>query len=521
MILQIMSKNRSRMVRIAKQSMIMLLLSTATMMFGCSPDNQLPEPQLNEELNYYTQGSNNRTVAEWEPALGTIVTWPLGIPHQLAIELARDNHLYTMVENESFRSEAQKWFNTWGIPAGKVTFITADQGEYAWWTRDWGPSAVFSSNKQYQISNGKYVYGVPLSGLACADDLEFELETDRKGNLVQTVEEDYAPTAIAAQLGYSVLDLPFINTGGNVATDGLQTAISTCILSKENEYFGVSRASFEQMNESMLGFKKYNFISNFEEFGIQHIDCFMKIIDEETLLVAEPPGDHPMSDVYENIVNNELSKLKTSYGRPYNILRIKIGRYDKNDLAAYTNSLILNKIVYVPLFDIPEDAEALETWKKAMPGYTVKGFKYVTKNEPVVTDQVRDLYGSYGWNYGDALHCRARAIWDPEMLFITAKKVESVVDSEGQNKVYTTIIDYSGNGLEKDKCKVMWRVQGQSTWNETVLTQTENEDHFFAEIPNHESGATIEYYISAASKSGKTETKPRTAPLGYYKFSIK
>ena len=35
-----------------------------------------------------------RVVAEWEPAIGTMIRWPLGIPSDLVVELASDDILY-------------------------------------------------------------------------------------------------------------------------------------------------------------------------------------------------------------------------------------------------------------------------------------------------------------------------------------------------------------------------------------------------------------------------------------------
>lgn len=60
----------------------------------------------------------------------------------------------------------------------------------------------------------------------------------------------------------------------------------------------------------MLGINNYHVISNFDNYGIQHIDCFLKLIDEETLLVAQPPEDHELFEICENIVNTELSNLE-------------------------------------------------------------------------------------------------------------------------------------------------------------------------------------------------------------------
>ena len=51
--------------------------------------------------NYFTQGNLNRTAAEWEPAQGTMVVWPLSVPYKLVVELSKDNHLYTLIANDS------------------------------------------------------------------------------------------------------------------------------------------------------------------------------------------------------------------------------------------------------------------------------------------------------------------------------------------------------------------------------------------------------------------------------------
>lgn len=472
-----------------------------------------------EEPKFYSQGIQNRTAAEWEPAIGALVVWPLSIPHKLAIELANDNHLFTMVENEDSRKEAEKWFNQWNISLDNVTFIYAKQGVDAWWTRDWGPSAVFTHKNEYKLADGKYIYSTPASGIACKDSLRF-LYKDENNKIKLTQIDDDATIPLAKQLDFELLDLPFNNTGGNVLTDGIGTAFSTCIIFNENNYHGVENEDFLKLNDSLLGFENYNIISNFESFGIQHIDCLLKLIDEETILVAEPPSDHELHSVYENIIN-ELSALRNFYDKPYEILRIKTSRYEEERLAAYTNSLILNKIIYVPLFDIPQDSIALSTWEEAMPGYTVKGFRFALDDEPLVAEKVKEHYKDYGWNDGDALHCRTRAIWNPKMLFITVNTIPNEVNSNYKKKVYATIIDYSKKGLVDNKCELFWRITGESNWNSIKLSSSNNKNHFFAEIPKHESGVKIQYYISAVSNSGEKETRPKTAPIAAYEFSIK
>jgi len=495
-----------------------LYLLIVLFLFSCSGNSN--KHLDTAATNYYTQGSHNRTAAEWEPALGTMIVWPLSIPYKLVIELANDNHLFTLIENEDSRKEAEKWFNEWHIKSDNVTFIYAQQGVDSWWTRDWGPSAVFTRENEYKLADGKYIYATPATDMACNDSLQF-LYFDENNKMELTQIDDDATIPLAKQLGFEVMDLPFNNTGGNVLTDGLGTAFSTCVINAENKFHGIDSKSFLQLNDSLLGFQRYNIISNFEKRGIQHIDCLLKLIDEETILVAEPPSDHELFNVYNEIIKEELSKLKTPYGRTYKILRIKTARYMEERLAAYTNSLILNKTVYVPLFDIDQDSIALNTWEDAMPGYVIKGFKFALDDEPFVTDELRKHYKSYGWNAGDALHCRTRAIWNPDMLFVSLKRIESEVNANLKNTIYATIIDYSGKGLVEDKNELLWRLSGETKWNNITLKQSENVNHFFAQIPNQKSGTTIEYYISAVSNSGEKETRPKTAPSATYKVAIK
>lgn len=472
------------------------------------------------EPNYYTP-ADYRFAAEWEPAKGVMITWPLGIPYKLAVELAKDSHLYTLVTNDKAKAEARKWYDQWGITEQNNTFIIAPQGTDAKWIRDWGPNAVFPKNGKMKLGDGKYVFSTPFSAMACDAPLQF-LYMDHNNQVIRTEVDDNATLPIAKHLGMEVLDLPFINTGGSVLTDGLGTAFSNCVLLNENTYYDVNREQFLRMNRQLLGVDNYHILSNFEEMGIQHIDCMMKLLDEERILFAEPPVDHELYPVYENIVQNELKGLKTKYGRPYEILRIKIHRYEGEKLTAYTNSIIVNKTIYVPLFQIDKDKDALQTWREAMPGYTVKGFTFALKEEPAITQEMKEHYKTgYGWNNGDALHCRTRAVWDDQMLFISTKRVAKKVGSEQGNKVYATIIDYSGRGLLADKIRLFWRVSGDKEWKNGTLNSTQDPTHFFYEIPSCQKGVTIEYYIEAESKSGKKERQPRVAPEGFYQFSIR
>ncbi|PKA82003.1 agmatine/peptidylarginine deiminase [Ulvibacter sp. MAR_2010_11] len=475
------------------------------------------------QSNNYYQIAKNRQVAEWEPAQGVYFVWPPVIPKELIIELSNDTRIFPIVDGQAGQAHAEKWLVKWGINLQNVNFLHLKTEEELQ-PRDWGPSAVFTGTGAFKITDGQYKYACPGTDLKCNDSLEFQKKDN--GQIYRSTIVDTAIVYLGNKLGFDVLELPFTNTGGNVITDGMGTAFSTCVLLTENRFNGISDKEFFQLNDSLLGLSNYNIISNFDKIGIQHIDCLLKLIDEETILVAEPPKNHELYSIYENIVQNELSHLKTIYNRPYTIKRIKVAPYYTDDeaayLTAYTNSLILNKNVYVPLFGIEEDSLALETWRSVMPGYSIKGYEYVLKDQPVKTkyhfEGFEELGVETGWLYEDAIHCRIKSIWDENMVFISVKKVLPEVNINQSAVLNATIIDYNNANLTVEEVFLKWRVKGEESWVKQKMTMDTNPNHWFAEFPAKEKEIEIEYYIEAQSGSGATQNRPITAPEGFYTF---
>jgi len=102
-----------------------------------------------------------RVVAEWEPALGTMIRWPLGIPSDLVVELANEDILYVLVETNNQQNQATNSFNNWGVNLSNILFINTNT--YSHWTRDYGPQFIIGEdywkvvNQQfngYPVENG-------------------------------------------------------------------------------------------------------------------------------------------------------------------------------------------------------------------------------------------------------------------------------------------------------------------------------------------------------------------------------
>lgn len=332
-----------------------------------------------------------RMAAEWEPATGALIAWPFHLPRELVVALASDVQLYITVKDDVSRQRATRTLTSWGIAPTACTFIVAPQGDGWYGTRDWGPFAVFDDSGNCYLADAYYI-DYPVSGpgrndsiywLTRLDDLDFQ-------------PDGQAPAAVAQSLGLPRVELPFALTGGAVATDGRGTAFITQAVIRENEAFGVPKDQFYKAAEALLGLKRFIVVPNYEEMGVHHIDCLLALLDSERILVKRPPRDHHQYEYAEEAVDI-LSRQMTPSGTPYEILRIDTPRYAEDLLANYANALILNRKVYVPLFGIDADEQALETWRRVMPGYEILGFKFG---------------GEDGWTYTDAVHCRIKAIWD-------------------------------------------------------------------------------------------------------------
>jgi agmatine/peptidylarginine deiminase len=321
-----------------------------------------------------------RLLAEWEPAVGALVTFPFEIPDALVRDLGQEARLYVLVGADDQGAAVERLGEIGVRPEQREIVIASARTP---WTRDWGPHQV-------QLPDGRvalvdHVFrGYPwVPAEETIEDVVYR-RWSHEG-------DDAATRELAAHLGEPLVELPAIATGGNLLTDGRGRAFCTRAQVIENAR-EMSEETYRELLRERLGIEDLVVLENTEPFGIQHIDCWLKVLDEGTLLVKRPPEDHPEhAPIARNL--ERLEALRTPAGKPYRIVRIDCPRYHEDDIAAYTNSLMLNGVVHVPLFGIPADEDALATYREALPNWEVRGY-------------VHD-----GWRHFDALHCRTRALF--------------------------------------------------------------------------------------------------------------
>jgi len=435
-----------------------------------------------------------RMIAEWEPAWGVLIRWPLNIPVELVREISEDDTVYTLVEGSGNENNARTTFQGAGVVMDHVRFIQTSV--YSSWTRDWGPQCIFDGMGQMGITD-PWFDGYPwVPGCGSRGEAGEPARPERARGYE---EDDVIPGVVAAYLGIPHHEMQAYCTGGNIMTDGLGRAFSTEQMLAENAPY-MSASAFFAEAEDFLGITDYQILSNPEVHGIQHIDCYAKLLDEETVLVKELPTWHPEYHCVETLVD-EFEALETCWGRPYRIVRIWCEPYSGNDAAGYTNSLIINRKVLVPMFGIAADSDALATYADAMPGYEVIGLTHTN------------------WYDYDALHCRTMGIFDAGMLRMTHARLPDVVPPEPVHEVEVVIRAMSGAGLVPGEQVVMWRLEGAGSWEGGPLVASRG-DTFTGAIPWQTPGDVVEYYVAAADSSGRSESLPRTAPDGYYAFQV-
>lgn len=403
-----------------------------------------------------------RNPAEWEPSVGVIIRWPLGISVALVREMSEDLMVTTIVANSSEQTAATNAYQTGGVVMANTQFLVAPTNSI--WTRDYGPWFIFADN---DLAIVDHIYNRPRPL------------------------DDVIPQALGAQWGLPVYGMDLIHTGGNHMSDGLGRSMSTRLVYNENP--GKTPAQVDSIMLAYLG-NAYTVLDYIESGGIHHIDCWAKFLNPTTILVK----DVPVGSYSYNLLNARaeyLSQQISAWGQPYTIVRI----YCPTG-TAYTNSIILNNKVLVPIFGSGSDNAALQTYRDAMPGYEVIGFT-----------------GS--WYDDDAIHCRTMGVPDQYMLRLHHVPLVRVADSLPEYEIGALIQALSGADLIDDSVTIIYQVDGEE-WTEAVLSADSEPDWYGGSIPGQSAGSIVSYYIKAADVSGRVETHPYIGEPWAHRFSV-
>jgi agmatine/peptidylarginine deiminase len=396
-----------------------------------------------------------RIVAEFEEMQSVLIRYPFGIPMTLIADMSEDCKVKTIVANSSEQAAVLSQYQASGVNVANCEWLIAPTDTY--WTRDYGPWFVVDSS--YTVGISDFPYNRPRPN------------------------DDNIPVVLAQQMGIPLYGMNLIHTGGNWMDDGIGIAASTQLVWEENPT--KTHEEIDTIVKDYLGIRKYNVLPDPLGEYIEHIDCWGKFLDVDKVLIGQvPESDYRYADF--EYVANYFAMQTSSWGDHFQVYRV----YTPGDYpyTPYTNSLILNKKVFVPITGSQWDDAALQSYQDAMPGYEIIGIMYDT------------------WENTDALHCRAKGIADVGMLWVSHMPLLG-------NKAFSTewdltadIVPYTGLGVIYDSTLCYYKINDGSF--QTVPLQHTNGYHYKATLPFITPGSQVSYYLHTADYSGRKMDHP-------------
>ncbi len=408
-----------------------------------------------------------RMVAEFEEMQSVLIRYPFGIPMTLIKDMADDCNVITIVASSAQQQSVLNSYITSGVDTSNCDFMIAPTDSY--WTRDYGPWFVVDSS--YEVGICDFPYNRPRPN------------------------DDNIPVVLASYLNIPLYGMNLISTGGNWMCDGLGKAASTDLIWDENP--SMPHAAIDTMVSDYLGVQKYNVLPDPLGEYIKHIDCWGKFLDVDKVLIGQVPANDPRYSDFEYVANY-FALQTSSWGDTYKVYRVYTP--GNSPYTPYTNSLILNKKVFVPITGSQYDQDALDVYEQAMPGYEVIGIMYNT------------------WENTDALHCRTKGVADLGMLYVKHSPLLGNRAFRLNWDLFVDIIPYSGAGLIQDSLKIYYMVD--STAYLSVPLSFQSGHTYKATIPFQEPGSQIEYYVHTADYSGRIKDHPFIGRPDPHKFTV-
>ncbi len=394
-----------------------------------------------------------------------MIRYPLGIPVSLVTQLSNTATVICVVTS-SQQSAANSAFTNAGANMANITYMNAATDSY--WTRDFGPWFIFDGNGDYGVVD--FAYNRPRPN----------------DNLI--------PQVFATQYSLNYFGMNLQQTGGNYMTDGINTAAQTTIAYTEN---GNNQTNVNSKMQSYLGITNYQVLQDPNNTYIDHIDCWGKFLAPDKVLIRSVPTSHAQYSEIEAMASY-FANLNCAWGYPYRVYRV-----NTPSNQPYTNSLILNKKVFVPIMGGSYDAAALQVYRNAMPGYEVIGVTGAS---------------STPWESTDALHCRARDIADKNMLHIAHQPWHGTVSSASRMDFNANITAHSGQALYSDSLFVTYKVNS-GVWERSYLVNTTGTS-YTTMLNGFSPGDTVRYFVHAADYSGRSYDHPVFAARDPHIFVI-
>ncbi|HDO27301.1 MAG TPA: T9SS type A sorting domain-containing protein [Bacteroidetes bacterium] len=433
----------------------------------------LSEEEMHQPLNkrdfYETDPPAGpvKNVAEFDQMQAVLVRYPFGVPVSLIKDMADDLEVITIVANSAEEQTVTTQYTNNGVNLDNCSFLYALTNSY--WVRDYGPWFVFDGNGNPGIVNFPY-------------------------NRPRPYDNDI-PIKVAQYLDIDLYGMNLTSTGGNYMTTGMGQSASTELIEEENP--GLTEEDIDTLVSNYLGIENYYIVTDPLGEYIKHIDCWGKFLSPGKVLIGQVPESDDRYDDFEATANF-FKATNSPYGVPYEVFRVFT---PGSPIATpYTNSLILNNKVFVPLTGSDWDDDAIASYQEAMPGYNIIGITYG------------------GWINTDALHCRTKGVADLGMLYINHVPVLGTIPYQDSINLTADIYAYSGDDIYSDSVLIYYSIDSGDY--QVTNMSLENGNTWTGYITGLNPGDDVDYYLYAADKSGRHATHPYIGEPDPHEFTV-
>ncbi|MHC4945688.1 MAG: agmatine deiminase family protein [Planctomycetota bacterium] len=412
-------------------------------------------------------------IAEWEESEGVILRWH---NPDLIKKMQADINVYIPVEDEIAKDDWVDWLTFYGIPLTNIEFLFIKTDSR--WTRDYGPWFIWDGAGEMGIVDFiRYPTTQPWDELF-------------NWNFSQLYGINYYDTGIH-------------HIGGNWYPNAYGNSFSSNMVYHEN--IPMTKAEVDAVIYDYLGIDHYHTVT-VAPLSLEHLDCWVKPCNPETLLVVQFPDDSKYLPFGED-VNDYYATLESPWGRPYKIIRLpmfKMGSGIWYEFRPYMNSLVSNKQVYVPICNHPDDDIALSVFQEAFPGYEIIG---------------ADHYGT-GWG-GMSIHCTTKHFHKRKLIRIYPYPPGDRSDRLQRYTVRAEVIPPNGSTLLPGYPVIHWTLTGGAPFDDVVMTPTGQSHEYEGDIPAQAQGALVSFYIEAQDDGGLDAIYPLVAPDGMMTFEVR
>ena len=251
-------------------------------------------------------------------------------------------------------------FSEWQISPQEVSLFCVPSNDC--WSRDHGPVTVMEGDLPVLMDFHFNAWGE-----------KFLHEKDDQ--ITSTLYE------MGAFEGADIRHVDYILEGGAIDSDGNGTLLTTsqCLLNP-NRNPDSSKAKIESAFQEWFGTKRVLWLDHGQLAGDDtdsHVDNLARFCDVNTICYSACEDNDNENAVYLTSMANQLRTFQTATGDPYQLVPLPAPKIcstiDGRRLpASYTNFLIINNAVLVPVYDVATDQQALNILGNCFPGRTIK-----------------------------------------------------------------------------------------------------------------------------------------------------